>query len=862
MSLFECAFGTARNTSKRFHTLKYAGLVALAVFLSACFLDSEAGPESHELGYVRLDVNLERQAGLLMKSAVADTTFELDSMYVELTAPGSATQSYRYSIAGRPDTGAISVTSHTYGLNPVRAWTARIHTIDNQANPARRDTVHLDSISFYVSAGDTVDVNALVRAAVAVLRVRMLSTTGDSLLASINYLRVRINGVTRDSLFPNGATYNGVYLANLATAWAVSDSGWIYKTSDSGTTWIPQASGIPNDLNSVWFTSTSNGSIVGDGGAILRTTNGGTNWIARASGVTTNLRYVNFATAVKGYAVGDAGVLLKTLDGGNTWTDISGGWFSQTSPGSENLNATHFTSEAEGYAVGAQGTILRTTNSGSTWTAQNSGTSNTLLGVHAYSSTNAVAVGAGGVIRRTTNAGGSTWSTISSGVTTELRDVHFATSSYGWAVGEDGVIRRSGNGGSSWTGQSSGVSTDLNAVASNGTDRVLAVGNNGEVRRRNSISNTSAFTDASNAVTGTVRLNGVHLLSGSNTAWVVGNGGFIAKSTNTANNGWVAQTSGTTENLLDVHFADANNGWVIGANGTILRTTNGGTDWTPQASGTTAALRGVFAVSDDSVFAVGDDGTVLKTRTSGARVTSADLRGAHFIGDTGFVVGESGTSLRTLNGGNTWTSITGTAQNLNGVVWSRQASATGYVIAVGDGGVLLQAALSGSSWTPQNAGTTKRLNAVHISGAPRLYLVGDSGVVKTVSLQNNALPLNNENFDTEATQTTESLRAVNCFPQQDTCLFVGTNESVIKTDDGASSVYVFKSSGARRFDKELVYKALPTRKPTIVTLQAIDRNSPLRGFEWVDTLTFGAGQDTTIHVRLRQCGGTKPACTP
>jgi photosystem II stability/assembly factor-like uncharacterized protein len=827
-------------------------------------LGSDEG--SQEPGYVRLDVSLERQAGILMKSAAADSTFNLDSMYVVLTAPGSATQSYRYAIAGRPDTGAITVAPYVYGLNPVRTWTAKIYTIDNQASPARRDTVHFDSIPFYVNAGDTVDVSAVVRAAVAILRVRMLSTTGDSLLASISYLRVRINGVTRDSLFPNGATYNGVYLANLATAWAVSDSGWIYKTSDSGTTWIPQSSGIPNDLNSVWFTSTSNGCIVGDAGAILRTTNGGTNWISKASGVTTNLRYVNFATAAKGYAVGDEGVILKTLDGGNTWESISGGWFSQTSPNSQNLNATHFTSASEGYAVGAAGTILRTANSGATWTAQNSGTTNVLLGVHAYSSTNAVAVGAGGVIRRTTNAGSSTWSTISSGVTTELRDVHFATATYGWAVGAGGVIRRSGNGGSSWTAQTSGITTDLNAVASNGTDRVLAVGSNGEVRRRNSISNTSAFTDASNAVTGSVQLNGVHMLSGTSTAWVVGNGGFIAKSTSTNNNDWTAQTSGTTENLLDVYFANANDGWVTGANGTILRTTNGGTDWAPQTSGTAVALHGLYAANADSVFAVGDGGTVLKTRTSGALVTTANLRGGHFLGDTGFVVGESGTSLRTYNGGSTWTSITGTAQNLNGVAWSKQTGAAGYVTAVGDGGTLVQATLAGNSWTSHNSGTTQRLNAIHIAGAPRLYLVGDSGIVRSKSLQTAgggiAFPLNNPVWAVQSTKTTESLRAVNCFPQQDTCLFAGTNETVVKTEDGASAVYVHKSAGARRFDKELVYKALPTRKPTIVILQAIDRNSPLRGFEFVDTLTFGAGQDTTINVRLKQCGGTKPACTP
>ena len=40
--------------------------------------------------------------------------------------------------------------------------------------------------------------------------------------------------------------------------------------------------------------------------------------------------------------------------------------------------------------------------------------------------------------------------------------------------------------------------------------------------------------------------------------------------------GWVAQTSGTTSRLNDVFFTDANTGTAVGSLGTILRTTDGG----------------------------------------------------------------------------------------------------------------------------------------------------------------------------------------------------------------------------------------------------------------------------------------------
>jgi photosystem II stability/assembly factor-like uncharacterized protein len=1432
--------------------------MALAAFLSACLLDSDEGARRPGLGYVRLDVSLERNASVLMKSSAADTTFSLDSMYIELTAPGSATQSYRYSIAGRPDTGAVTVSPYTYGLNPVRSWMAKIYTIDNQTSPARRDTVHFDSIPFYVNAGDTVAVNALVRSAVAILRVRLLSTSGDSLLASINYLRVRVNGVTRDSLFPNGATYNGVYFANLATAWAVSDSGWIYKTSDSGTTWIPQSSGIGSDLNSVWFTSTSNGAIVGDNGAILKTTNGGTNWVPKNSGVLANLRYVNFTTPAKGYAVGDGGVILKTVDSGSSWTRLAAGWFSQTSPHpAGTYNAVSFGTVDQGIAVGNGGIWAYTTNSGASWLSTPSGTANHLRDAHLIGSvsymvgdegtivktsnltptvqanTNTTAdlygvdltdasnvwavgeneailrtinggtnwlnqtggwlpmtsgagsasvksinmgsatvgwmVGAGGMARKTTDGGltwglqnstadqdlntvfvtdanratavgnlgtivktnfnGSSWSAKTSltsynlrdidmvtpstgwavgdsetvvrtndsatwtsmpggftaeptGVTDTILSIHFFDGKTGWAVGTNGRTLRTTNSGDSWIIVASGKNKPFRSVSAVGASSMIAVGDSGIVRYtsnnggawstgttntlanlrasyfttasvgfavgdsgyirrtanggstfatnftvsgnpvlqgvhsdgtyvwivgnggvtyyKNSTGTGGSFSSAANAVSGsTVQLNDVyaitsavvvavgqgglirrtttgtngsggtwatvrnggenltnvwfkgasdtgyafgengvilesvdagatwtprssatghdlkaahvrpgsadsvivggengfigrsingsinwtgqankrnftgvdffdsdtgwvtsddgrilktrnggarwvvqdnaasnlngiyardsmkvwavgnggmiryssnggaswttqgnspqvtnanllrvHFRARTDTGWAVGTGGVVLRTTNggalwtiqpafttealrgvfvrgrdtifaagdngtilrtltngalpsgksspqtlkavynvsatkafavgtagtivktvngttwfpqansdvdnlnavvfpvdsntgyaagaagtilkTTNSGanWnaVAQTlpGGFTEELKRLHFTSNTHGWAVSASGSILRTTDGAV-WTEQNSGTVSALNGVFAVNADSAFAVGAGGTILKTRSGNTEVPSADLRSVHFIGDTGFVVGQSGTALRTYNGGASWTKITGTVQNLNGVVFSKQTNASGYVTAVGDGGTLVQATLAGNTWTPHNSGTTQRLNAIHIAGAPRLYLVGDSGIIRSKSLQNPGgvpFPLDNPVWVAQNTKTTESLRGVNCFPQQDTCLFVGTNETVVKTDDGASTQYVHKSSGARRFDKELTYKALPTRKPTIISLQAIDRNSPLRGFEFVDTLTFTPGQDTTINVRLTQCGGTRPACTP
>jgi len=59
-------------------------------------------------------------------------------------------------------------------------------------------------------------------------------------------------------------------------------------------------------------------------------------------------------------------------------------------------------------------------------------------------------------------------------------------------------------------------------------------------------------------------------------------------------NGWIIQSSGTTNTLYGVSFADVNNGTAVGASGTILRTKRDvGTTWVSQTRRTTNALLGV-----------------------------------------------------------------------------------------------------------------------------------------------------------------------------------------------------------------------------------------------------------------------------
>jgi len=128
-----------------------------------------------------------------------------------------------------------------------------------------------------------------------------------------------------------------------------------------------------------------------------------------------------------------------------------------------------------------------------------------------------------------------------------------------------------------------------------------------------------------------------------------------------AQQGWIEQTSGTTEVLEGVSFTDSDNGTAVGENGTILRTTDGGAIWTLQTSGTTKWLYGVSFTDLDNGTAVGRDGTILRTIDGGTTWTSQSngmsetLYGVSFSdSDNGTAVGRFGRIVRTTNGGITF----------------------------------------------------------------------------------------------------------------------------------------------------------------------------------------------------------------
>ena len=250
---------------------------------------------------------------------------------------------------------------------------------------------------------------------------------------------------------------------------------------------------------------------------------------------------------------------------------------------------------------------------------------------------------------------------------------------------------------------------------------------------------------------------------------------------------WSPQTSGTSDDLQAVVFSGPDRGWAVGDRGTLLATSDGGTNWTPQTSGREDTLFGIDFTHDSHGCAVGwnpddwlnmessvvlgtSDGQNWKTLGEG----SGNLFDVKFEGtESGWAVGargEGGLIIGTEDGAVGWTEQyaggrdwlygvdfadqfsgcavggrTVLATNDSGVTWTRRRLerdvwlvdvAFGdprHVWAVGEKGVVMASADGGLSWSRQPSGVMRDLNGVAFVDSRTGWAVGDKGTVITTT---------------------------------------------------------------------------------------------------------------------------------
>lgn len=273
-------------------------------------------------------------------------------------------------------------------------------------------------------------------------------------------------------------------------------------------------------------------------------------------------------------------------------------------------------------------------------------------------------------------------------------------------------------------------------------------------------------------------LNGVYFASAS-TGIIVGQSGTILRTTNGGTN-WAAVSSGTNVHLFAVYFINGNTGWVVGDVGVILRTTNGGSSWNNQPTGVGYQLRSVSFINSTTGFAAGWYGTFLRTTNAGTNWVSystgltTNLTSVSFAdASNGFAAGQFGKLIRTTNGGVNWSEISsGTSSQIEMVNFT----ATNEAVIIGEGGFIRKSTNLGNTWSGQSSGTSNWLMANSVKNQNFYVLVGDYGTIRKTSN-------GGTNWYSQTSNTSSMLTAVS-FVDTSIGWAVGINGTIIKTTTG------------------------------------------------------------------------------
>lgn len=132
------------------------------------------------------------------------------------------------------------------------------------------------------------------------------------------------NWIQNHTGFGMGNHFAKVQFANANTGWILENNqGKVLITTNGGFNWLSSQFNTDERYTDLHFVNENTGWIVGRSyqnfnGIIKKTTNTGTNWHVQYSGVpySPSLNDVHFINATTGWSAGSDGIILKTTDGG------------------------------------------------------------------------------------------------------------------------------------------------------------------------------------------------------------------------------------------------------------------------------------------------------------------------------------------------------------------------------------------------------------------------------------------------------------------------------------------------------------------------------------------------------------------
>ncbi|MHB9046868.1 MAG: YCF48-related protein [Pirellulales bacterium] len=290
--------------------------------------------------------------------------------------------------------------------------------------------------------------------------------------------------------------------------WAVGDRGVIWYTSDGGTQWQLQSSGVDCRLDAVWFIDAENGWAAGGSahpytsttsGVLLRTRDGGQHWTRIGNLVLPALKGIKFFDLGRGWAIAKPSSLFPsgvftTDDGGRSWTSLppaetpgwlAGDFISTTSgavagPGGSfaailrgnwaqsqsaglglaSIRKMKFATGTVAWMVGDGATVLVSGDAGLSWglppTKIPAAMTEFDFAALAVRGRQCWIAGSPGTKVLHSPDGGQTWTAYPTGQTLPLSALAFADDKNGWAVGALGTILATGDGGRTWQRQQAG----------------------------------------------------------------------------------------------------------------------------------------------------------------------------------------------------------------------------------------------------------------------------------------------------------------------------------------------------------------------------------------------------------------------
>ena len=192
-------------------------------------------------------------------------------------------------------------------------------------------------------------------------------------------------------------------------------------------------------------------------------------------------------------------------------------------------------------------------------------------------------------------------------------------------------------------------SQGLNSITASNSQNVMAVGNNGKILKTSTGGNGWSLYVVNN----TVNYNSVS--SAGNYYFLSASNGRVYKtSVNVIN--LTEQNTGVTASLNSVTFLDSLNGFACGANGTVIKTTNGGTNWTNTNNNIGSVILNSVSFKDlNNGVIVGDSGKVFLTSNGGLNwtlqpsLTNRNLLNVKYYNQGIVIVGEYGVIIKKDN---------------------------------------------------------------------------------------------------------------------------------------------------------------------------------------------------------------------